>query len=261
MLTPNADLMRQAREALKGQWGLAVVGNLIFLAATSVTQILPLIGWVANLIVGGPLVLGVTLFFLGLSRGQDVQYSRLFDGFQRFVDALITYLLLVLLIFLWSLLLVVPGIMAALSYALTFFLMADRPELKGMDALKESRRLMKGNRWKLFCLFLRFIGWFLLGALTLGIGYLWVMPYLQTTAARFYDDVRGNGAADEEGGTKVRPAVLPRPPQQPPRKPAPPPKPAGPAPAPPEPPKPPANPRARLCLSCHNPITDPEAKA
>jgi len=88
-----------------------------------------------------------------------VTYSRLFDGLPRFVDALVTYLLMVLLIFLWSLLLIVPGIMAALSYALTFFLMADRPGLKGMEALKESERLMKGNRWKLFCLFLRFIGW------------------------------------------------------------------------------------------------------
>lgn len=269
MLTANAELMRQAREALKGKWGLAVVGNLIFLAVTGVAQgvaqMIPLVGWAANLIVGGPLLLGLVLFFLGLSRGEDVQYSRLFDGLQRFADALITYLLMVLLIFLWSLLLIIPGIMAALSYALTFFLMADRPELKGMEALKESERLMKGNRWKLFCLFLRFIGWFLVGALTMGIGFLWVMPYLQTTAARFYDDVLGNAGADAAGGTRVKPAVPPKSPPQSPRRSSPPaqaPKPADPGPtAAPETPKPPVNPRARLCLSCHRPISDPEAKA
>ncbi|MCU0578498.1 MAG: DUF975 family protein [Desulfobacterota bacterium] len=275
MLTPNADLMRQAREALKGKWGLAVVGNLIFLVVTGVAQgvgqIIPLVGWAAGLIVGGPLILGLALFFLGLSRGQEVAYSRLFDGFQRFADALVTYLLLALLIFLWSLLLIVPGIMAALSYALTFFLMADRPELKGMEALKESERLMKGNRWKLFCLFLRFIGWFLVGALTMGIGYLWVMPYLQTSAARFYEDVLGNGGAAAAEGTRVKPAAAPPPPSQPTSKPSAParasqrtepPKAPGSVPTPaPEPPKPPVNPRARLCLSCHRPITDPEAKA
>jgi uncharacterized membrane protein len=90
MLTPNADLMRQAREALKGKWGLAVVGNLIFLAVTAVAQLLPLVGWVANLIVGGPLILGLSLFFLGLSRGQDVPFSRLFDEF-NVRQRLITY--------------------------------------------------------------------------------------------------------------------------------------------------------------------------
>jgi uncharacterized membrane protein len=269
MLTANAELMRQAREVLKGKWGLAVVGNLIFLAVTGVAQgiaqMIPLVGWAANLIVGGPLLLGLVLFFLGLSRGEDVQFSRLFDGLQRFADALITYLLMVLLIFLWSLLLIIPGIMAALSYALTFFLMADRPELKGMEALKESERLMKGNRWKLFCLFLRFIGWFLVGALTMGIGYLWVMPYLQTTAARFYDDVLQSGGAAAAGGTKVKPAVPPKSPPPPPRRSSPAaqaPKPADPVPAAaPETTKPPINPRARLCLSCHRPISDPEAKA
>jgi uncharacterized membrane protein len=276
MLTPNADLIRQAREALKGKWGLAVVGTLIWLVVTGVAQgvgqIIPLVGWAAGLIVGGPLILGLALFFLGLSRGQDVAYSRLFDGFQRFADALITYLLMVLLIFLWSLLLFIPGIMAALSYALTFFLMADRPELKGMEALKESERLMKGKRWKLFCLFLRFIGWFLVGALTMGIGYLWVMPYLQTSAARFYDDVLQNGNAAADGGTKAGPVVAPKsPPPAPAKAPRPAPasrptvpgpKPASAAPPPaPEPPKPPVNPRARLCLSCHRPITEPEAKA
>ena len=259
MLTPNADLMRQAREALKGKWGVAVVGNLIFLAVSAGSQFLPWIGGVANLVLSGPLVLGLALFFLALSRGQEVQVSRVFDGFQRFVDALVTYLLMVLLIFLWSLLLIIPGIMAALSYALTFFLMADQPGLKGMEALKESQRLMKDNRWKLFCLFLRFLGWFLLGALTMGIGFLWILPYVQTTAARFYDDVRGTARDAAETGPRSKPPVPPKPPQRPPQS-AKAPKPADPVPVV-EPPKPAPHRRARLCLSCHRPIEDPNARA
>ena len=178
MLTANRDLMQQAREALKGKWGLAVVGNLIYLALMSVGQFIPLVGHFSSLIVGGPLLLGVTYFFLALSRRQEAAFSQIFDGLQRFVDALITYLLMALFIFLWSLLLIIPGIMAALSYALTFFLVAENPELKGKEALQRSKTLMNGNRWKLFCLFLRFFGWFLLGALTMGIGFLWIMPYL-----------------------------------------------------------------------------------
>jgi uncharacterized membrane protein len=167
-----------------------VAGNLIYLALMAVVQFIPLVGYIANPIIGGPLLLGVTYFFLALSRKQEAALSQIFDGLQRFVDALITYLLMALFIFLWSLLLIIPGIMAALSYALTFYLVAENPGLKGMEALQRSKTLMNGYRWKMFCLFLRFFGWFLLGALTMGIGFLWIMPYLQTAMARFYDDLR-----------------------------------------------------------------------
>ncbi len=141
MLTANRDLMQQAREALKGKWGLAVVGNLIYLALMSVGQFIPLVGHFSTLIIGGPLLLGVTYFFLALSRKQEAALSQIFDGLQRFVDALITYLLMALFILLWSLLFIIPGIMAALSYALTFFLMAENPGLKGKEALAEKQNL------------------------------------------------------------------------------------------------------------------------
>lgn len=258
MLTANRDLMLQAREALKGKWGLAVVGNLIYLALMSVGQFIPLVGHFSSLIVGGPLLLGATYFFLALSRRQEAAFSQIFDGLQRFVDALITYLLMALFIFLWSLLLIVPGIMAALSYALTFFLVAENPGLKGKEALQRSKALMNGNRWKLFCLFLRFFGWFLLGALTLGIGFLWVMPYLQTAMARFYDDLLGNSGSAAEPGTRAGSPVPPPPPPRP-KAPSKAPQPVESA-RPAEPPKAVYHPRAPLCLSCHTPIPDPEAK-
>ena len=258
MLTANRDLMQQAREALKGKWGLAVVGNLIYLALMAVVQFIPLVGYIANPIIGGPLLLGVTYFFLALSRKQEAALSQIFDGLQRFVDALITYLLMALFIFLWSLLLIIPGIMAALSYALTFYLVAENPGLKGKEALLRSKTLMNGYRWKLFCLFLRFFGWFLLGALTMGIGFLWIMPYLQTALARFYDDLLENKGSAAEPGTRSGSPVAPPPPQRP-SQPAQAPQPAKTA-LPAEPPKPAAHPRAPLCLSCHIPIPDPEAK-
>ncbi len=258
MLTANRDLMQQAREALKGKWGLAVAGNLIYLALIALAQFIPLVGPFANLIIGGPLLLGVTTFFLALSRKQEAALSQLFDGLQRFVEALITYLLMALFIFLWSLLLIIPGIMAALSYAMTFFLMSENPGLKGKEALQQSKALMSGTRWKLFCLFLRFLGWFLLGALTMGIGFLWILPYFTTALARFYDDLRENRGAASEPETRSGPPVPPRSPQRP----SPPAEGLHPAVTaePAEPPKPAAHPRAPLCLGCHIPIPDPEAK-
>lgn len=263
MLTANRELMQQARAALKGKWGLAVAGNLIYLVLIAVGQFIPIIRYVSTLILAGPLLLGLTAFFLALSRKQEAALSQIFDGFQRFVDALVTYLWMALFIFLWFLLLIVPGIMVALSYALTFFLMAEDPTLKGREALQKSKALMDGHRWRLFCLFLRFLGWFLLGALTFGIGFLWIIPYLQTSMARFYDDLRENGSGSdvqEQPKPAPRPAPQPAPPASPKPLGAPPkPQPAQPS-APVPPPKPPVNARARICLRCHEPIPDPEAK-
>jgi uncharacterized membrane protein len=257
--------MQQAREALKGKWGLAISGSLIYLGITVVAQFIPIIKFVANLIITGPLLLGMTAFYLTLSRRQEANLSQLFDGFQRFVDALVTYLLMALFIFLWSLLLIVPGIMAALSYALTFFLMVENPGLKGKEALQKSKALMNGHRGKLFCLFLRFLGWIILGALTFGIAFLWIIPYMQTAMARFYDDVRANSSANGRNVPKPVPVPPPAPrkPTEPVKKPQPAP-PAGQAAAatpstPPSPAKQPLHARARVCLRCHEPIPDPEA--
>ncbi len=199
METTNRDLMRQAREALKGRWGLAIGGSVIYFILAVLISAIPKVGWIGSLIINGPLVLGMSIFFLSLSRKQDAQLSQLFDGFQRLTQALVAYLLMILFILLWTILLVIPGIVAALSYSQTFFILAENPQMAGSDALKKSKAMMKGNRWKLFCLCWRFFGWFLLGILSLGIGFLWIMPYLQTTLARFYDDLKaGEGLPSME---------------------------------------------------------------
>ena len=81
-----------------------------------------------------------------------------------------------LLVFLWSLLLFVPGIIAAYSYSLTFFIIADEPGVGVTEAIRRSKLMMQGNKWKLLCLQMRFFWWALLCELTLGIGLLWLVP-------------------------------------------------------------------------------------
>ena len=93
-------------------------------------------------------------------------------------------------IFLWSLLLIIPGIIAAYSYSLTFYLLIDEPELSAEAAIQKSIKIMEGNKWKLFLLHLRFFGWFMLCVLTLGIGLLWLIPYVQISFVHFYEDVK-----------------------------------------------------------------------
>lgn len=195
MPTENRALMTQARESLKGHWGIAVGGNAIYMILMILFQGIPRVGWIGALIIGGPYLLGWSLFFLSLTRKQEVRLAQLFEGFNRFADALVAYLLMALFIILWTLLFIIPGVVACLSYSQAFFILADNPRLKGSEALRKSKSMMKGNRWRLFCLFWRFFGWFLLGVLSGGIGFLWIMPYMAATLAHFYDDLKGEGAS------------------------------------------------------------------
>jgi uncharacterized membrane protein len=206
MQTTNRDLMQQAREALKGRWGLAIGGNVIYIILGMVIQAIPRVGWIGGLIIGGPLMLGWVIFFLSLSRKQEAQLSQLFEGFQNFTRAMVAYLLLILFVLLWTLLFIIPGIMSAFSYSQIFFILAENPQMESRDVLRKSKTMMKGNRWKLFCLFWRFFGWCLLGILSFGIGFLWIMPYMQTSLARFYDDLKAENSPQIMEGFMTQPS-------------------------------------------------------
>jgi len=189
--TPNKDLMAQALTALQGQWGLAI-GTCVVLGFVCVlAAVIPLIGNVISFLISGALALGVATFFLAIARGQEAQLPMVFGGFQRFGSALGAYFFMALFTILWTLLLIIPGIIASLSYSMTYYIMADDPSIGCRDAISRSKEMMNGMKWKFFCLGFRFIGWSLLCCLTLGIGFLWLVPYMNCTFAKFYDDVKG----------------------------------------------------------------------
>lgn len=93
--------------------------------------------------------------------------------------------------FLWSLLFIIPGIVAGYSYAMTSYILAENPELTASDAIEQSKQMMYGHRFQLFCLQLSFIGWDILATLAFGIGYLWLTPYKQAATAAFYREASG----------------------------------------------------------------------
>ena len=95
-------------------------------------------------------------------------------------------------VFLWSLLLIIPGIVKMFSYAMTEFILEEHPELSANEAIDHSRAMMKGHKFDLFWLVLSFIGWGILCIFTLGIGFLWLIPYMQTSIAGFYEDVKAD---------------------------------------------------------------------
>ena len=104
---------------------------------------------------------------------------------------------MLIFILLWSILLIIPGIIAAISYSMTFLIIAEDESIDAIEALKKSKEIMYGHKWKYFCLMLRFIGWALVCILTLGIGFIWLLPYVHVTIVKFYEDIQVANLANQ----------------------------------------------------------------
>ena len=163
-----------------------LVGGMIFLFAAAIVIAVAAFG------LGSVISPGYSKFNLGLvDRRETPELATLFGYFPHWKTATIANLLQTVYVFLWSLLLVIPGIIASYSYAMTPYILAEHPEMAPADVLRKSKEMMSGNRWRLFCLQFSFIGWSILSVLTLGIGGLWLTPYMQTATAAFYREISG----------------------------------------------------------------------
>ncbi|MBN1464060.1 MAG: DUF975 family protein [Paludibacteraceae bacterium] len=194
MQTENKVLMEQAKESLKDKWGLAIGTFLVYMLLAGSISAIPTIGGIFSLLISGPLSLGITIFSLHISRNQEARLEQIFEGFKEYTRTLITYLLVLLYVFVRLLLLIVPGIIAGISYSMTFYILADDKTIEPKDAILKSKEMMEGYKLKFFYLGLRFLVWGLLCILTLGVGFLWLFPWINTTIAKFYDDIKDNTA-------------------------------------------------------------------
>lgn len=154
-----------------------------------------------------PLNIGIAQNVLAWSRGEDVnKWKVLFGGFNSakiFFKQVGVVVLNTILCALWAILLIVPGIIKGLAYSMYPYVLRDEPDLSVWQTLKKSEAIMKGYKGKLFLMYLSFVGWFILGAFTFGILYIWLTPYVMTSTVKFYDDVR---RAYYNGNDPARPA-------------------------------------------------------
>ena len=214
----NSELRAQARERLEGKWGTFVLMTFLMLVIQTILQIPGYIGSLLEILspenvlaslsfsnisnilslLALPLSWGLTVSLLRNHREESVDLENLFDGFRggRYTRVFCAIFLVNLFTFLWALLLIIPGIMKAFSYALTPYIVMDEPELTARQAITRSCEIMQGRRWKLFCLYLSFIGWGILCILTFGIGILWLVPYMNASVAAFYEDARAEYEAE-----------------------------------------------------------------
>ena len=191
----------RALSALENKWGNFVAITFVYGFIIGITQILSgdkdspailhLIGLVL-FILALPLTWGFQTLFLGAVRGGEATAKDMFEGYNKelFPRVLTTTLLYYVYVFLWSLLLLIPGCIKAYSYAMTPYILKDNPEMKNNAAIEESMRMMDGHKLELFLLDLSFIGWAILSILTCCIGFLWLVPYMNMARVNFYEDLK-----------------------------------------------------------------------
>ena len=170
-----------------------------FMVLLSVLSFIGIAFTILHFVIGGAVTLGYVKFNLNLVDHKPATFAQLFSEFHRLGAGFLMQLLRMVYTFLWSLLFVFPGIYAAYGYAMTPYILMENPELTANEAITKSKELMDGNRWRLFCLEISFIGWSLVVVLfTLGIGIFWLTPYMETSFAAFYREIKAEKYGREE---------------------------------------------------------------
>ena len=177
---------------LNSEVGAFIVGSLGFIMIAAL--FMAVIYFVLGSIVG----VGYAKYNLNLVDKKNAAFETLFEYFSHWKTTTIARSLRALYVFLWSLLFIIPGIVAGFSYAMTDYILAEDPELTADEAISQSKSLMMGNKWRFFCLQFSFIGWDILATLAFGIGHLWLTPYKQAAYAAFYREVSGTEFYPEE---------------------------------------------------------------
>lgn len=185
-----SELMKSSKEALEGKWGLVIGTFLVYMLLAGGLQVFPMMGGIVSLLIAGPFAVGLSKFSLHISRNEEARFEDIFSGFINFLNAFLAYVIMTIIIVGGMILLIVPGIIAAIALSMTYFIIAEDNSISAIDALKKSHKMMDGHKMEYFFLSLRFLGLALLCVFTLGIGLLWLIPFMYVTVAKFYDNIK-----------------------------------------------------------------------
>ena len=215
------DIRANAREALKGNWFIAIIASFIagtfgalgtgissagaegvedfsklseltteeILVTVAVFGGITLLGLIISIAISALIVIGYAQFNLDLVDGYDPKISTIFSKGKQIRTTIAAYILVLLRVILGLILFIVPGIIAAYKYSMVHYIIAENPGITAREALERSKDIMDGNKFRFFRFGLTFIGWGLLEALTFGIASIWVTPYIQASYAAFYRDI------------------------------------------------------------------------
>lgn len=190
-MVPNSVLRKNARDQLGNNifsktWLMVLVACLIYSAIVNVASQVSC--GIASIVFAGPMLFGLYRITTNIVRGKnDVDLGELFSAFKgNFSGAFLVYLMTYLFTLLWTLLFIVPGIVKSYSYSMAQYIHQDDPSKEWNQCINESKQMMKGHKWQLFCLDFSFVGWMILGFLCCCIGIAFVYPYRYVARANFY---------------------------------------------------------------------------
>lgn len=218
MISSFSELKDKALNDLKGNWKQPVLATLVYVLIAAIFSDTPYVKHTytngiqttqTNFTVWSGICLLVSLFFilpmaysymlifLDFIRGEKEKIvGKMFGFFKDYGRSFGIMFMVYLYIFLWCLLLIIPGIIKSLAYSMTYYISKDHPEYSIDECIEASKQMMDGHKGELFVLYLSFIGWILLSILTLGIGLLWVTPYMETTIAHYYEELKAEQPAE-----------------------------------------------------------------
>ena len=184
------EIKQRAKATFLNEYGISIGAYVLYVliaaAASTIT-------WgLGALLIAPPLMVGYSSFVLRIYKGENGDIGDMFaNGFSNYGRNLGGMLWMELFVFLWSLLFMIPGIIKALAYSMTPFILADCPNVRATDAIKLSMRMTHGHKGGIFVMCLSFIGWWILSGLTFGIlQILFVGPYTGTSFAGLYVDLK-----------------------------------------------------------------------
>lgn len=190
----RSELKSKAKAQIKGKIGILFVITLIISLISGLASILlsliPVGGIIASVVITPAFSLSMVRVYLMLLKDQPPIVKDSFSGFDDFWSAFKVTFLVGLFTFLWSLLFFIPGIIKSISYSMSMYILAENKGKPALECIKESKAMTAGHKAELFVLGLSFYGWILLGAFTLGIAYIWVMPYMNATFANAYESLK-----------------------------------------------------------------------
>ena len=194
----NKLIMKEAQESLKGKWGISIAACLI---VTIITILVSYLGgylineeWGGNILslfIVPPLGVGIALFFLNIYDGSKLEIKTIFNPFKEvWFNSVLAYFMMIVIIFIGSILLIIPGIIASLMFSQVLYIIAEDNKIDPYNALVKSKKMMEGNKWKLFKIILRILLLAIVCILTLGIGFIWLAPYQNAVYAKFYNTIK-----------------------------------------------------------------------
>ena len=199
----RVELKEKAKSQIKGNiWKLFLVSVIVF-GIAFVCNLIPFIGKIAAFCLTSALTIGVVSIYLKISHDESFEVGDVFEGCHIMGKAIWLQILTEIFVMLWSLLLIVPGIIKAYSYSMATYNLAENPNMSDNDAIKESMRIMDGHKMDLFILQLSFIGWGILTSLTFGILGIYTIPYISATTANFYNSIKDGSTNSESEKVEV----------------------------------------------------------